>query len=82
MHAGSAHKIQVRQPHPPRRSTRAPSPRKPPNGHLLHFNYLGWIAVAFSLLSIVLARRVRVTDTGVAQPKPLIDPNHEAQVAG
>jgi DHA1 family inner membrane transport protein len=55
---------------------------KQPDGHLLHFNYLGWIAVAFSLLSIVLARRVRVNDTGVVQPKPLIDPNHEAQVAG
>ncbi|ATC65012.1 MFS transporter [Nibricoccus aquaticus] len=56
---------------------------KQPNGHLLHFNYLGWIAVATGLLSIVLARTVRVNDTGAKpQPKPLIDPNHEPQVAG
>jgi Arabinose efflux permease len=55
---------------------------KQPNGHLLHFNYLGWIAVGFGLLSIVLARTVRVNDTGPTTPKPIIDPNHEPQVAG
>jgi MFS transporter, DHA1 family, inner membrane transport protein len=55
---------------------------KQPNGHLLHFNWLGWIAVAAGLLSIVLARTVRVNDTGAAAPKPVIDPNHEPQVAG
>jgi predicted MFS family arabinose efflux permease len=55
---------------------------KQPNGHLLHFNYLGWIAVGFGLLSIVLARTVRMNDTGIAAPKPRIDPNHEPQVAG
>ena len=56
---------------------------KQPNGHLLHFNYLGWIAVGFGLLSIVLARTVHMNDTGPKlAPKPLIDPNHEPQVAG
>jgi hypothetical protein len=56
---------------------------KQPNGHLVHFNYLGWIAVAGGLLSIVLARTVRMNDTGAKPtPPPLIDPNHEAQVAG
>lgn len=55
---------------------------KQPNGHLLHFNYLGWIAMGFGLLSIVLARTVRVNDTGPTTPKPIIDPNHEPQVAG
>ncbi len=38
---------------------------KQPNGHLDHFNWLGWIAVAASLLSIAIARTVRVNDTGV-----------------
>jgi predicted MFS family arabinose efflux permease len=55
---------------------------KQPNGHLVHFNYLGWIAVAAGLLSIVLARTVRINDTGAPTPKPVIDPNHEPQVAG
>ncbi len=56
---------------------------KQPNGHLLHFNYLGWIAVGFGLLSIVLSRTVRMNDTGAKPtPKPVIDPNHEPQVAG
>lgn len=41
---------------------------KQPNGHLLHFNWLGWIAVAAGLLSIVLARTVRVNDTGTPSP--------------
>ena len=41
---------------------------KQPSGHLLHFNWLGWIAVAGGLLSILLAHTVRVNDTGVASP--------------
>lgn len=41
---------------------------KQPNGHLIHFNWLGWIAVAAGLLSIVLARTVRVNDTGIPPP--------------
>ncbi|WP_157772287.1 MFS transporter [Lacunisphaera limnophila] len=41
---------------------------KQPNGHLLHFNWLGWIAVAAALLSILLARRVLVKDTGAVSP--------------
>ncbi|MGC4075417.1 MAG: MFS transporter [Nibricoccus sp.] len=52
-------------------------------GQLVHFSYLGWIAVAAGLLSIVLSRTVHVNDTGAKpMPKPVIDPNHEAQVAG
>lgn len=42
---------------------------KQPNGHLVHFNWLGWIAVAAGLLSILLARTVRVNDLG--SPTPL-----------
>jgi len=53
-----------------------------PNGHLTHYNWLGWIAIVTGLVSIVLSRTVRMNDTGVVGPKPLIDPNHEAQVAG
>lgn len=41
---------------------------KQPNGHLMHFNWLGWIAVAGGLLSILLAYTVRVNDTGVPSP--------------
>lgn len=41
---------------------------KQPNGHLVHFHWLGWIAVAAGLLSILLAHTVRVNDTGVASP--------------
>ena len=41
---------------------------KQPDGHLVHFNWLGWIAVATGLLSIVLARTVRVNDTGSISP--------------
>lgn len=41
---------------------------KQPNGHLVHFNWLGWIAVAAGLASILLARRVRVNDMGGASP--------------
>lgn len=37
---------------------------KQPNGHLVHFNWLGWLAVGAGLLSIYLARHVRVNDTG------------------
>jgi DHA1 family inner membrane transport protein len=43
---------------------------KQPNGHLVHFNWLGWIAVGAGLLSILLAYRVRVNDTGVPLPLP------------
>lgn len=41
---------------------------KQPNGHLIHFNWLGWIAVAGGLLSILLARTVHVNDTGTVSP--------------
>jgi predicted MFS family arabinose efflux permease len=44
---------------------------KQPNGNLAHFNWLGWISVAAGVASIVLARTVRVKDTGV--PSPPID---------
>ena len=50
---------------------------KQPNGHLIHFNWLGWIAVAAGLLSIVLARTVRMNDTGI--PRPSTDPRSEPQ---
>lgn len=43
---------------------------KQPDGHLVHFNWLGWIAVGAGLFSIYLARRVRVNDTGTG-PSPL-----------
>ncbi len=41
---------------------------KQPNGQLIHFNWLGTIAVATGLVSILLARTVRVNDTGSPQP--------------
>ena len=41
---------------------------KQPDGHLMHYNWLGWIAVAGGLGSILLARRVRMNDTGGAPP--------------
>jgi hypothetical protein len=41
---------------------------KQPNGHLAHFNWLGWISVAAGLASIALARTVHVRDTGVRSP--------------
>jgi len=41
---------------------------KQPNGHLVHFNWLGWIAVAGGLLSILLARTVHVNDKGAVSP--------------
>ena len=41
---------------------------KQPNGHLVHFSWLGWIAVAGGLLSILLARTVHVNDTGAVSP--------------
>jgi MFS transporter, DHA1 family, inner membrane transport protein len=53
---------------------------KQPNGHLIHFNWLGWIAVAAGLLSIVLARTVRMNDTGI--PRPSVDPRSEPQTVG
>ena len=45
---------------------------KQSNGHLAHFNWLGWVSVAAGLASIILARAVRVQDTGVRSPA--IDP--------
>jgi predicted MFS family arabinose efflux permease len=41
---------------------------KQPDGTLVHFNWLGWIAVAAGLISILLARTVHVNDTGVVSP--------------
>ncbi len=41
---------------------------KQPNGHMLHFNWLGWLAVGAGLFSIFLAHRVRVNDTGGPSP--------------
>ncbi|MDB6166445.1 MAG: pbuE, partial [Lacunisphaera sp.] len=41
---------------------------KQPDGHLVHFNWLGWIAVGAGLLSILLARTVHVNDTGGVSP--------------
>ena len=38
---------------------------KQPDGHLVHFNWLGWFAVAAGLLSILLARTVHANDKGV-----------------
>lgn len=38
---------------------------KTESGKLLHFHWLGWIAVAAGLVSIWLAHRVRVNDSGV-----------------
>jgi predicted MFS family arabinose efflux permease len=37
---------------------------KSPTGQLVNFDKLGWLAVAVSLLSLWLARRVRVNDVG------------------
>jgi len=39
---------------------------KQPDGHLAHFNWLGWTAVAAGLASILIARTVHVQDTGAA----------------
>jgi predicted MFS family arabinose efflux permease len=44
---------------------------KQPNGHLAHFNWLGWTAVAAGLASIAMARTVRVQDTGQAPSSKL-----------
>ncbi len=41
---------------------------KQSDGHLQHFNWLGWIAVGAGLLSILLARTVHANDKGVASP--------------
>ena len=41
---------------------------KQPDGHLVHFNVLGWIAVGAGLLSILLARTVHVNDKGGVSP--------------
>lgn len=53
---------------------------KQPDGQLLHFNWLGWIAIAAGLLSIVLARTVRMNDTGTASPAaaPSVEPQSAA----
>jgi MFS family permease len=46
-----------------------------PSGHLEHFNWLGWTAVAANVLAFMLARRVRVneaaTPTAIPQPQPV-----------
>ena len=55
---------------------------KQSDGHLVHFNWLGWIAVAGGLLSIALAHTVKVNDTGVASPLKQPDLEPEPQVAG
>ena len=34
-----------------------------PSGELLHYNWLGWMAVVASLLSLWLARRVQPSET-------------------
>jgi predicted MFS family arabinose efflux permease len=41
---------------------------KQPNGHLAHFNWLGWTAIAAGVASIAMARTVHVQDTGVSLP--------------
>jgi len=41
---------------------------KQPNGHLAHFNWLGWTAIAAGLASIAVARTVHVQDTGGPSP--------------
>jgi MFS transporter, DHA1 family, inner membrane transport protein len=41
---------------------------KQPDGHMLHFNWLGWTAVAAGAASIALSRTVRVQDTGAPSP--------------
>ena len=41
---------------------------KQPDGRLLHFNWLGWIAVGGGLLSILVARTVHTNDKGVTSP--------------
>lgn len=41
---------------------------KQPNGQLVHFSWLGWIAVTAGLVSIMLARTVHVNDKGVILP--------------
>jgi hypothetical protein len=40
-----------------------------PSGELQHYNWLGWIAVAASLLSLWLARRVQSSE---ATPVPAL----------
>jgi len=41
---------------------------KQPDGHLVHFNWLGWLAVAGGLLSILIARTVHANDQGGVSP--------------
>lgn len=45
---------------------------KTPSGQLLNFHWLGWMAVAASLVSLWLARHVRVNET-VVPPRPAQD---------
>ena len=42
-----------------------------PTGELRHFNWLGWLAVGASLLSLWLARHVRVNDLGPTGTGPV-----------
>jgi predicted MFS family arabinose efflux permease len=43
---------------------------KQPDGRLLHYSWLGWIAVGAGLVSILFAYQVRVNDKGMPIPLP------------
>ncbi len=43
---------------------------KAPSGQLLHFHWLGWIAVGAGLVSVWLASRVRVNEAGTSVQAP------------
>ena len=47
-----------------------------------HFNWLGWIAVAAGLLSIAVARMVRVNDTGAPSPLANLEAKHNRRAKG
>ncbi len=49
---------------------------KQADGHLVHFNWLGWIAVGAGLLSILVARTVHANDKGGPSPlaESLVEP--------
>lgn len=49
---------------------------KQPNGHLVGFQWLGWISVGAGIVSIFLARTVHVNDKGGASPlaESLVEP--------
>lgn len=53
---------------------------KQPDGSLLHFDWLGWIAVSAGVASIVLARTVKVNDTGGSPPVTFV-PSRKVSVA-